>query len=223
MMKDNPWILASNSPRRKELMALFGQPFRVHPADVDEDLRPAENPAEYVCRLAREKASRVAALWPDGGLILAADTTVALDGKIFAKPVDRCDAKKMLLALRGRTHQVYTAVTLHLPDMNLPVEVLCMTDVPMRAYNEDEIDAYVDSGDPLDKAGAYAIQNDEFHPVEQFRGCFASVMGMPLCHIAYAMAQSGIRPSTAIDTACQQHLGYDCLIHERVLQGENLG
>ncbi len=223
IMEENPWILASNSPRRKELLALFQQPFAIHPADVDEDIQPGEDPAEYVCRLARDKAAKVAEIKPEGALILAADTTVMLNGSIFGKPESANEAKRMLLQLRGRIHQVYTAVALRVPLQDIHIELLCCSDVPMRAYDEAEVDSYVASGDPLDKAGAYAIQNDQFHPVEQFEGCFASVMGLPLCHIARALRNMGKMPAVAIDFACQQHLGYDCPIHERVLLGENLG
>ena len=223
IMEEKPWTLASNSPRRKELLALFQQPFVVYPADVDENIRSGEDPADYVCRLAQEKAARVADIKPESDLIIAADTTVVLKGSIFGKPVDADDAKEMLLQLRGRTHQVMTAVTLRIPQQEIHTELLCCTNVPMRVYNNVEIESYVASGDPLDKAGAYAIQNDQFHPVEHFGGCFASVMGLPLCHIAWALRKMGKMPSLAIDFACQQHLGYDCPIHERVLQGEKLG
>ena len=132
-------------------------------------------------------------------------------------------ARSMLQELRGKMHQVYTAVTLCTPQHEVCAQVICCSDVPMRAYNNEEIDAYTASGDPLDKAGAYAIQNAEFHPVIGFTGCFASVMGLPLCHIAYALRKMHKLPAVAIDRACMQHLQYNCPIHDQVLRGENLG
>lgn len=222
-MHISPWILASNSPRRKELLALFGHPFLVHPADVDERLKPGEQPVQYVSRLASEKALVVRGVQPAATLILAADTTVALGETIYGKPDDAHMAREMLWELRGKTHQVYTAVTLHTAGQEIGTQVICRSDVPMRAYSPEEVDLYAASGDPLDKAGAYAIQNEQFHPVQYFGGCFASVMGLPLCHIAFALAGLKKMPEVDIAEACQQHLKYNCPIHERVLRGENLG
>lgn len=217
------WILASNSPRRKALLGLFQHPFQVHPADIDETELAGENPQDYVCRLAQLKSAAVAVPFRDAGLIIAADTTVADGWEILGKPLDEEDARRMLAQLAGRTHQVYTAIALSEPSSGQQVREICRTQVPMRAYMPEEMDAYIRSGDPMDKAGAYAIQHKGFHPVENFAGCFASVMGLPLCHLARAMRKIGIEPGVQIDAACQQYLDYDCPIAKRVLAGENIG
>ena len=222
-MMNQPWILASNSPRRKELLGLFKQPFEISPADIDETEFVGEAPPDYVRRLARSKAEVVAQQYPDAVLIIAADTTVADGSEILGKPVNDEDARRMLVQLRDRRHQVYTAITAVVPSKNLWAHELCSSQVPMRAYRGEEIEDYIASGDPMDKAGAYAIQHRGFHPVESFSGCFASVMGMPLCHLTRAIKKIGLTPEVNIGLACQQHLQYDCPISQRVLAGEDVG
>jgi septum formation protein len=220
---DKIWILASNSPRRRELLGLFQQPFRVNPADIDETEFPGESPDDYVCRLARTKAEAVAQEIPNAPLIIAADTTVADGDEILGKPMDEKDAQRMLKQLRGRNHQVYTAIALINPETSQMVRDICTTQVPMRQYSDAEIDAYIQSGDPMDKAGAYGIQNKEFHPVENFSGCFASVMGFPACHLVRSLEKLNLSPKLQIDSACKQYLGYDCPIARQVLAGKTIG
>lgn len=222
-MVNEQWILASNSPRRRELLGLFGHPFVVIPADVDESLNPGETPVNYVARLAQDKAGVLEKSYPKATLILAADTTVADGDEILGKPIDSADAERMLRQLRGRIHQVYTAITILFPLDQIKKNFICCTQVPMRNYSDQELEDYLCSGDPLDKAGAYAIQNLQFHPVENFSGCFASVMGLPLCHFSYGIRN--FHPNTKLDiaNACQKHLQYQCPIHERVLKGEEVG
>jgi septum formation protein len=222
-MMDQPWILASNSPRRKELLGLFQQPFQVAPADVDETEYPGEAPGTYVCRLAKTKAQVVAERFPVAGLIIAADTTVADGEEILGKPVDQADASRMLQQLRGRNHQVYTAIALMVPEKGILAQELCLSQVPMRNYSDEEIEVYIQTNDPMDKAGAYAIQHKGFHPVEDFKGCFASVMGFPACHLARSLKKIGLMPAIKIDFACQQYLDYDCPIAQLVLTGVNIG
>jgi septum formation protein len=222
-MMDQPWVLASNSPRRRALLGLFQQPFQVVPADIDETEYPGEAPGEYVSRLAKTKAEAVGQRCPHAGLIIAADTTVADGNEILGKPVDPADASRMLQQLRGRNHQVYTAIALMVPDKGILAQELCLSQVPMRNYSDDEITEYVLTEDPMDKAGAYAIQHKGFHPVEDFKGCFASVMGFPACHLARSLKKIGLMPAIQIDSACQQYLDYDCPIAELVLTGVNIG
>ena len=222
-MMDQPWILASNSPRRKELLGLFQQPFQVAPADVDETEYPGEAPGEYVCRLAKTKAEVVGQQFSNARLIIAADTTVADGEEILGKPVDQADASRMLQQLRGRNHQVYTAIALMVPEKGILAQELCLSQVPMRNYSDEEIEVYVQTNDPMDKAGAYAIQHKGFHPVEDFKGCFASVMGFPACHLARSLKKIGLMPAIKIDFACQQYLDYDCPIAQLVLTGVNIG
>jgi len=217
-------ILASSSPRRRELFALTGWTFEIKPAAIDETPRPGENPPDYVLRLAVTKAREAAGQAERGQFVLAADTIVADGATLLGKPVDARQAAAMLVRLRGRVHQVYTAVALLDPDSGRLLSDLCVSQVPMRAYSHAEMEAYIASGDSLDKAGAYAIQHAGFRPVEKFAGCFASVMGLPLCHIARTFQKMGISPSGQnIPRACQAHLGYACPIFTAVLSGETVG
>ncbi|KAF0107565.1 MAG: septum formation protein [Anaerolineaceae bacterium] len=220
-----PLVLASNSPRRRELLALGGWTFTVRPADVDESPLPGEAPGTCVLRLAESKAEAC-----PGGTVIAADTTVAIDGVMLGKPRDAAEAVEMLRRLRGRRHTVHTG--LGVKQGGLLLTDLCATGVPMRPYSDEEIDAYVASGDPLDKAGAYAIQHAGFHPVpcsnrdyhvEKFSGCYASVMGLPLCHLVRTLRKMGIVPLADVPAACQARLQYDCPIHSAVLNGETIG
>ncbi|PKN87679.1 MAG: septum formation protein Maf [Chloroflexi bacterium HGW-Chloroflexi-8] len=222
-MKNEPWILASNSPRRKELLGLFNHPFVIMPADVEESLLPGENPSDYVSRLAQTKASVISSTNPEVILILAADTTVADGDEILGKPLDKSDARRMLRQLRGRIHQVYTGISICSPKNNIQKTLLCRTNVPMRDYSDQELESYLDSGDPMDKAGAYGIQNSQFHPVENFSGCFASVMGLPLCHFEYGLKMFDQHSETSIAGACQNHLQYECPVYDRILHGEQVG
>jgi len=216
-------ILASNSPRRRELLALSGWTFSILPADVDEAQYAGEEAGAYVLRLAEAKARACAARSPAGQIVLAADTTVALDGRLLGKPRDAAEAAGMLRQLRGRCHRVYTGLAAMLaPDGNLATD-LCVTEVPMRNYTAAEMNAYIASGDPLDKAGAYAIQHPGFHPVEALAGCYASVMGLPLCHLVRTLARLGKRPPADVPAGCQRALNYPCPISAAVLRGETVG
>ena len=170
-------ILASGSPRRKQLLEMLGLPFRVVAPGVDETRASSEPPEAYVVRLAREKA-RVVAARERGELVLAADTTVVLRGEIFEKPSTRAEAEAMLGRLQGRTHRVMTAVAVAL-DGRLE-HALDVTEVTFRRLSADAIAAYVATGEPMDKAGAYAIQGKGAALVEGIRGDFFGVMGLPL-------------------------------------------
>ena len=211
-------ILASNSPRRRQLIALTGLSFVVSAANVDESQFENEKPADYVLRLAETKARAIQA--DAGQLILAADTTVVDGMDILGKPQDDAEAVAMLRRLRGHTHQVYTGVALLRVNDGLLLKELCVTDVPMRAYSDEEIRAYVATGDPLDKAGAYAIQHPEFRPVASMDGCYASVMGLPLCHVTRMLREMGVTPDTNVPAGCQQLLEYECPVYEKILSGE---
>ena len=170
-------VLASGSPRRRQLLEMLGIPFRVVSPEVDESPRPAEQPEGYVTRLAREKARTVSAREP-GSVVLAADTTVVLRGRVFAKPAGPDDAADMLQRLQGRKHQVLTAVAVAL-DGRLE-HALDVTDVTFRRLSSQQIADYVATGEPLDKAGAYAIQGKGAALVEGINGDFFGVMGLPL-------------------------------------------
>lgn len=209
-------ILASNSPRRRQLLALAGRSFEVNAPDVDESRMPGEPPAEYVLRLAETKARAIPG-GPDQ-VVLAADTAVVDEADVLGKPADEADAARMLGRLRGRAHQVYTGVAmLRLRDGSLLKEV-CVTDVPMRHYSDEEIDSYVQSGDPLDKAGAYGIQHPDFRPVEELKGCYTSVMGLPMCYVFRMLRQMDLPPGTEIFSACESTAGKECLVPETILR-----
>jgi len=223
-MVETPFlILASNSPRRKSLLKLTGWDFKVLPADVDETLMKGEEPGDYVVRLAEKKAGVIALLNDAGGIILAADTTVVDQGVILGKPADGREAAEMLKALRGHAHQVFTGLALCRSESDDLVKDLCITNVPMRRYTDEEVQRYIESGDPLDKAGAYAIQHPDFHPVEDLQGCYASVMGLPLCHLERSMRKLGVTPQVDIAAGCQSALEYKCPIWQYVLNNEPHG
>ncbi|HEX9090656.1 MAG TPA: Maf family protein [Anaerolineales bacterium] len=219
----SPLYLASNSPRRKELMTLSGWTYNVLPAQVDETPLPDEYGVRYVQRLAKSKADHAASHLETDGVVIAADTTVVdcqVDGRttILGKPQDHGEAKDMLLSLRGHAHQVHTAITiLSTPDGRLITD-LCTTQVPMRHYSDQEIEAYIASGDPMDKAGAYAIQHSGFHPVDNLEGCYANVMGLPLCHLKRSLYKLSIFPPADVPQACQAALAYHCSVYPLILK-----
>ena len=216
-------LLASNSPRRRELLSLGNWMFTVSVAGVDESQRIGEIPADYVLRLAEAKARAAIPNAQPGHIIIGADTTVVDDNRILGKPQDAAEAAAMLKLLRGHTHQVYTAVAaIRMKDERLVTDI-CVTNVPMRRYSDEEIEAYVLGGDPLDKAGAYAIQHPGFHPVENMKGCYASVMGLPLCHLMRVLQKMGAAVDTGIPAACQSLLQYQCPVSSAILRGEQIG
>jgi septum formation protein len=216
-------LLASTSPRRRQLIALGGWKVTVSVSNIDESGRAGESPAGYVLRLAEAKARAALSGAQPEQIILGADTAV-VDGKaIMGKPKDRAEAAVMLGRLRGHIHQVYTALALlRVSDERLLTE-LCVTDVPMRAYSAEEIEAYVATGDPLDKAGAYAIQHPVFHPVASMSGCFASVMGLPMCHLVRALRLFAEQPGADVSAGCQRLLQYECPVSSAILRGEQVG
>ncbi len=185
-------ILASQSPRRAELLRNAGISFEVRPADVDESAREGEEPFEYVRRLAREKALAVLASAPNGAVVLGADTTVVVDGEILGKPLDAEDARRMLQRLSGRAHQVTTAVCLahrdHNGDEVTEVESE-VTEVEFSSISAQEIAAYVASGEPMDKAGAYAIQGGASRWIPRIQGCYFNVVGLPVARVCAMLAR----------------------------------
>jgi septum formation protein len=216
-------VLASNSPRRRDLLALSSWKFQVRPAEVDEKQIPDEAAEAYVLRLAQAKAKACADSSDDIPTILAADTAVIEGNNILGKPEDAAEAREMLLRLRGRTHQVYTGIALLRVSDGYLVTDLCITDVPMRIYSDKEMETYIKSGDPFDKAGGYAIQHSQFHPVESMQGCYASVMGLPLCHLERSLQKMGLTQLNDIPGDCQAYLGYTCPIFAEVLRGKLVG
>ena len=177
-------VLASGSPRRRQLLEMLGIPIEVRPPHVPEVRNPGESPQAYVERLAREKAASVA-----GPLVLGADTTVVVDGEVLEKPVDATDALRMLRRLQGRVHQVITAIALKTPDSML--SATDVTAVTFRPADDDVLRAYVATGEPMDKAGAYGIQGHGAALVERIEGDFFGVMGLPVRLVLDLLARAG--------------------------------
>ena len=199
-------ILASNSPRRKELLSMMGWDYEVIPANIDEKRLPGETPQNYVVRLAQEKAKAIALDNKYPQVIVAADTTVVDGNVILSKPANAAEAMQMLQSLRGRVHQVFTGIAVLRPvEQNLLTD-WCVTDVWMREYTDSEIDLYVESGDPLDKAGAYAIQHNGFKPVQRWQGCYANVMGLPVCTLDWMLEKAGFQSPLNTMQTCRVSL-----------------
>lgn len=173
----HPVILASQSPRRQELLARITESFEVCPADVDERLSPGCTPKENVRMLAQRKARAIFAQ-PES-MVIAADTIVVCDDRILGKPADKADAVRMLHMLSGRTHQVMTAVCVKTADTEL--SAVSVTDVTFRTLRDGEAEAYADSGEPMDKAGAYGIQGQGGLLISGIHGDYYGVMGLPIC------------------------------------------
>ncbi len=243
------FILASTSPRRRQFLQILNIPFIVvapgsytKSGEVDESPLPNETPAQLVQRLSQIKAQAVvnhlaahlAALNQrvdtHRNVIIAADTEVVLDNKILGKPANAAAAVRMLRRLRKKPHLVYSGLTVIAPqppnqadakNKSIMATRLHQSRVWMRPYSDAEIETYVATGSPLDKAGAYGIQDQPFAPVEKLEGCFASVMGLPLGELAAALAEIDIS-LPEINAACSRYTGVPCCqAHAQPASGEN--
>lgn len=179
-------ILASQSPRRKELLGLLGIPFTVQVSDADETMQPEKAPAQQVAEVSRRKALAIRACPED--VVLAADTIVVCDNEILGKPKDYADACRMLRLLSGRTHQVMTGMTVRTADKL--VSCTEITDVTFRSLSDKEISRYVDSGEPMDKAGAYGIQGGAAIFADKLCGDYYNVMGLPVCRLVQILQET---------------------------------
>lgn len=208
MSEDALLILASESPRRRELMKALGVDFQVCPAAIDEEKlhREVKTPEELAQKLALAKARAVYDEHP-GSVVLGADTLVCLGSRIFGKPADAREAREMLLALRGRPHRVITGLALVGPGAMTQMVAHVGTSVLMRSYSEEEMAVYIASGSPLDKAGAYGIQDVNFHPAAPVNGCYFNVVGLPICATSELLRQVGIKPriELGVASACISH------------------
>lgn len=176
-------ILASQSPRRRELMGFFPFPVTIRVSQADEQMDSAKAPRDEVARISANKAQAVARGPED--IVIGADTIVVCDGEILGKPKDEADAFRMLNMLSGRAHQVMTGVTILQGDKK--VSFTEITDVYFRSLSEEEITSYIRSGDPMDKAGAYGIQSGACLFVEKIAGDYYNVVGLPVCHLGLAL------------------------------------
>ena len=183
-MPRDPLTLASSSPRRRQLLEMLGISIQVVAPNIPEVRRVSETPVDYVERLAREKAMSV-----PGGLVLGADTTVVIRDEILEKPTDTADALRMLRKLQGRTHQVVTSVALVAGEAIY--QATDVTNVVFRRLSDSFLQAYVNTGEPMDKAGAYGIQGFGAALVERIEGDFFSVMGLPLRLVLELLEQAG--------------------------------
>ncbi|MER3426844.1 MAG: septum formation inhibitor Maf [Pyrinomonas sp.] len=188
MFHSKPLILASASPRRAEILRSVGWPFEVVVADIDEAARRDETPEDYVQRLAREKAARIAAVQPSR-FVLGADTTVVVDGELLGKPADACQARAMLRKLSGKWHDVFTGVALVCVERALCAVAYERTRVLFAALSEREIEWYIATGEPMDKAGAYAVQGRAALFIKRIDGDYWNVVGLPL-RLVYELART---------------------------------
>jgi septum formation protein len=185
-----PLILASASPRRIELLRLLGLDFAVIPSGADETFRPGEAPLAHVLRLSADKAGLISAVHP-GSWVLGADTIVVIDGEVLGKPADPVEARQMLGKLSARAHTVYTGFTLVWQDARIAVSEGIASTVIFRAISEDEMAWYVNSPEPYDKAGAYAVQGRGAFFIKEIRGSYTNVMGLPLCEVVDVLKKVG--------------------------------
>jgi septum formation protein len=206
-----PLLLASASPRRRQIIGLLGLPFSVGVSPIDEDAlqKTYQGPVEKLGQWTAEQKARAMHTLPEAAnrVVITADTTVVLDDKELGKPRDAEHAHALLLSLRDRWHHVITGVVVSaIVDGELRLRgASCDTPVLMRPYSEEEINAYIATGDPLDKAGAYGIQHPHFQPTERINGCYFNVVGLPLCTLVTLLAEFNVFPvsSTSKGTVCQ--------------------
>jgi len=187
------FILASSSPRRRELLASIGVDFDVMPSNVPEVHRDGEAPEEYVARLSRDKANALSRAHPSRWVI-AADTTVFLGDRLLEKPVDGADAARMLATIAGQTHFVYTGVTLEHTASGYRETRVAETEVRMLPLSSSDIEWYVGTGEPLDKAGAYAAQGVGAVFIDSIHGSYSNVVGLPLATLFQMLRRAGIDP-----------------------------
>jgi septum formation protein len=201
-------ILASASPHRRELLTQAGYRFEVEPSSIPETLRPGEDAIRFVTRLAREKAEEVFARQQPSTapvMVLGADTVVVCDGEIMGKPVDFAGAQRMLLLLSGRTHQVVTGVAVVWGPGSAEVAAE-VTQVTMHTLSPEEVAGYVASGEPMDKAGAYAIQGYAARWIPRIHGCYFNVVGLPLALVTSLLEGAELRLASQLDPAKDQTL-----------------
>ena len=180
-------LLASSSPRRREILEMLGLNFKVIPSSADETVPKGLSPAQTVEYLARIKAQAVRNSASQEDIIVSADTIVVIDGQIFGKPADRNEAIEMLSRLSGRTHEVYTGIC-----VNDQVSHEC-SKVTFRTLSMDEIEAYIDTGEPMDKAGAYGIQGKGSLLVSRIEGDYFNIMGLPVCRLGQMLKNYGVK------------------------------
>ena len=190
-VQQNKLILASKSPRRKDLLEQAGLIFDVHPSRFDESSVPVSEPADYTITLACAKAEEIALQYPDHWVI-GADTIVLINDTVLGKPADSAAAQEMLKRLSGKTHQVFTGFALYCDQLEKRISDAVCTDVTFKQLSANEIDWYTQTAEPFDKAGAYAIQGLGAYLVRRINGSYTNVVGLPVCEVIEILIQEGV-------------------------------
>lgn len=185
-------ILASGSPRRKELLTSLGLPFQVITSGASEDIDLSLPPEEIVKQLGEIKAQAVAKNLKEDALIIGSDTTISFEGKILGKPKDKEEARSILSMLKNNIHQVFSGIAIVDNQTQKVVSGFVATNIKMKNYSDNEMDKYISSGEPMDKAGSYAIQGEGGKLVEEIDGCYNNVVGFPLCKLTELLAHFDI-------------------------------
>ncbi|MEN8097817.1 MAG: Maf family protein [Chloroflexota bacterium] len=215
-------VLASASPRRRELLKILGVPFAVVTSSVNEQSFNHCDPEDMVIKLARLKAEmQTDQLNNTDAVVIGADTIVVHQSSVLGKPRSNAEAVDMLERLAGEFHHVHTGLAVHFPDTGITLELRATTIVRMREFTRQEAKDYVASGDPMDKAGSYAIQNQVFAPVESIQGCYANVVGLPLCHL-YLLLREHCDIDSRVPERCQAALQIECHEHPQILKNRNV-
>lgn len=214
-------ILASKSPRRQKLLRNLIDHFFIINSGVEEFVIPDEKPEEFVLRLAKDKAIRASEkmnLNADQEILVIGTDTIVVDGsEILGKPVDEIGARRILEQLKGKEHQVLSGIVIYqLPGGQISSRLISSA-VMMREYSTAEIDEYIASRDPFDKAGAYAIQSLSFKPAPDFQGCYANVMGLPVCDLYVLMKGAGHEVNESVAENCQASIHYRCPVFKKRL------
>lgn len=216
MVSEPNIVLASESLRRREIIQALDSAVEIVPSRIDErPASPDEQAEDYVVSIATDKARAVAANGHLRALVIGADTSVVLEGKILGKPIDDAEAQAMLTALRGRSHRVVTGVTVSRD--GAAASSVTSSDVAMREYSDAQIEAYIESGEPFDKAGGYAIQDPVFAPVSALSGCYLNVVGFPLCEVKRLIAEVGVDVRLKQDWGAPERCPSECPV--RVVSG----
>lgn len=214
-------LLASGSQRRRELLSWLTDRFEIIPSDIDESPLPEERPEVYCQRIAEQKALAIPSRTEtQNSFVLAADTIVYSQNRIIGKPKDEQDAFQILTFLQGQIHHVCTAVTLLRNEKT--VSTLCDTSVRMNPLSQATIQSYIATGDPMGKAGAYAIQNTDFNLVESVEGCYTCVIGLPLCHVEKLFSFFNYSFEKNVIECCKSHIHYNCVVDQSEMLRKSL-
>lgn len=208
-------LLGSQSPRRRQLLTLLNTPFKIIAADADEDSVTVADPAENALTTAELKIDVLLAnerVTAEPAILLTADTNVAIDDQILGKPRDADEARATLRLLRARQHTVHTGMVLHDMATGQRIKRVHSAEITFRPYSDTEIERYIATGDPFDKAGSYAIQHPEFAPMAELKGCYLGVMGLSVCQLLPLLSEMSISAEVDLNAIHAAHRGCPCPI-----------